>query len=595
MVLDEPNSIGIAWTLPTSWLTERRSAGARHLSPPVRWVMFVHAMPDLDDSSSEPTNEASGPTQPEPPAPAVDTERSLTTRRQFLGLAGAAGFSLLISGTLGCSPEEGAAGGTAATTSTIRPPEPSTTTSTSYPEYFETTQPPSSSTTVQPPPSTEKYPATETPSATIVADVCVVGGGAAGMCAATVAARMGARTVLMEESSVLGGNVTRGLVSFDRVAWGGERMVGGWFAELISRLEEQGDALFPTWDTRYVTPCDADALRATALALAEEAGVDIRLCSEVTGAELVNGRIASVWTHEQGSWAKVFANVFIDCTGDGNLGHMAGCDSWQGDADQGFIQGQTLIFCVSPVDFDRVAEYARTENSQVETYRIVGLRDFMRTLRKDGEVEGSPQEGLLIDRNMWPNMVSISGSETYGDHLKPGGLTEIVAQLQRQNSQIHRGLRERVPGFEGSRIVRVADRPYLREGRRIAGLYQLSATDIQEALKPKDSVARGYYPIDLHRNGNVGIVQSVYLHPGDWYGIPYRCLVAKDVDNLLMAGRCISVSHEALGSTRISPVSMALGQAAGIAAALCVSGVTRPAQVDLDELIAELQQQGALT
>ncbi len=335
---------------------------------------------------------------------------------------------------------------------------------------------PGPETTAYQPPQLAKYPGADAPLAALEADVCVVGGGAAGMSAATVAAGMGARTVLLEESSVLGGNVTRGLVSLDRVAWGGELMVGGWFADLILRLEQQGDARFPGPATHFTTPCDADALRTMALSLAHEAGVDVRFGSKVTWAEVSDRRITSVWAREHGSLVQVSAPLFIDCTGDGNLGHMAGCSYWLGDRDEGSIQGQTLIFCVAPVDFERLAEYARAEGSQVETYRVVGLRSFMRDLRSSGEVEGSPQEGLLIDRNMWPNMVSISGSETYGDHLRPGALSEIVAELERQNRQIHQALYDHVPGFEGSRIVRTADRPYLREGRRLTGYYQLSAT-----------------------------------------------------------------------------------------------------------------------
>ncbi len=406
---------------------------------------------------------------------------------------------------------------------------------------------------------------------------------------------MGARTVLLEESWALGGNVTRGLVSFDRVAWGGELMVGGWFTDIIRRLEQQGDARFPGPSTNFTTPCDADALRAMALTLAQEAGVDIRFGSKATWTEVSDGRIVSVWASEHGSLTHISAPIFIDCTGDGNLGHMAGCGCWLGDGKESSIQGQTLIFCVGPVDYDRLSEYAAAHGSQVETYRIVGLRRFMSDIRRSGEVEGSPQEGLLIDRNMWPDLVSISGSETYGDHLLPGSLAEITAQLQRQNRQIHTALREYVPGFENSRIVRMADRPYLREGRRLTGHYQLSIDDIRKALKPDDSVARGYYPIDLHRDGEVGIVQSVHLRPGDWYGIPYGCIVAQDVDNLLMAGRCISVTHEALGSTRISPVSIALGQAAGIAAALSTRRGVRPAELPPDEVTTELHNQGALT
>jgi glycine/D-amino acid oxidase-like deaminating enzyme len=459
-------------------------------------------------------------------------------------------------------------------------------------------------------PAPNLAPSPEKPSVEIAADVCVVGGGAAGMCAATVAARMGAKVVLVEDSFVLGGNVTRGLVSLDRVGWGGGVMVAGWFAELIRGLAVQGDAVFPGEKTGLITPCDSDALRGRVLSLALEAGVDVRLGSKAIWAEIgVYGEpttgagpgtpggttINAVLVREQTTLTKITAPIFIDCTGDGNLGYLAGSSYWLGEREKGFIQGQTLIFCAGPVNVGQLWSYARAEGSQVEDYRIVGLRHLMQELKSTGAVDAQAQGGMLIDRNLWPNTVSISASEVYGNHLEPGGLAQIVTGLETQNRQIHAALRERVPGFENSRIVRLAERPYIREGRRLAGYYQLSAADIQKALKPDDSIARGYYPVDLHRSGDGGIVQTVYLPAGDWYGIPYRCIVAQDLDNLLMAGRCISVTHEALGSTRISPVSMALGQAAGVAGALCVRKGMRPADLPAAQVRTELHKQGALT
>lgn len=448
----------------------------------------------------------------------------------------------------------------------------------------------------------------EIPSLELSCEICVVGGGAAGMCAATVAARMGVKVVLVEESCVLGGNVTRGLVSLDRVGWGGDLMVAGWYAELIRGLAEEGDAIFPGEATQLTTPCDPDALRRRALALATEAGVDVRLNSKCIGAEVAPAQVAgatgvgmrrmtvrSISTRDQSSLTKVSASVFIDCTGDGNLGYLAGCRYWLGERNTGATQGQTLIFCASPVDLDQLWAYARSEGSQVEGYRIVGLRHLMQELQRTGALDHQAQGGMLIDRQVWPNTVSISASEVYGNHLEPGELARIVAALETQDRQIHEALRERVPGFTDSRILRMAERPYLREGRRLAGYHQLSADDIRKALKPDDSIARGYYPVDLHRAGDGGIVQTVYLERGDWYGIPYRCIVAQDVDNLLMAGRCISVTHEALGSTRISPVSMALGQAAGVAAASSVGRNVRPADLPASIVRTELHRQGALT
>jgi hypothetical protein len=420
---------------------------------------------------------------------------------------------------------------------------------------------------------------------------------------------MGAKVVLVEESFVLGGNTTRGLVSLDRVGWGGDLMVAGWYAGLIRGLAEQGDAVFPGEKTGLTTPCDPDALRRRAISLAREAGVDVRLGSKAIWAEVSGSSppdtlpapqergpevINSILVREQTTLARIRASLFIDCTGDGNLGYLAGSRYWLGDRDSGFIQGQTLIFCAAPVNVDRLWSYARAEGSQVEGYRIVGLRHLMQELQSTGTVDGPAQGGMLIDRHLWPNAVSISASEIYGNHLEPGGLAQIVTALETQNHQIHEALRVRVPGFEDSRIVRLAERPYLREGRRLAGYYQLSAADIQKALKADDSIARGYYPVDLHRSGGGGIVQTVYLSVGDWYGIPYRCIVSRDLDNLLMAGRCISVTHEALGSTRISPVSMALGQAAAIAATLCIRKGVRPADLPASQVRTELHKQGAL-
>jgi len=372
-------------------------------------------------------------------------------------------------------------------------------------------------------------------------------------------------------------------------------MVAGWFSALINRLADRGDAIFPGPRTSFTTPCNPDALRGTALSMARESGVEVRLGTKLVWANVQDRRIVSITALEHGLAVNIEASVFVDCTGEGNLGYAAGNGYWLGDRETGITQGQTLIFCVAPVDIDQLWSYAQAEGSQVEAYRIVGLRHFMSDLRSSGAVAGSAQGGMLIDRHLWPDMVSISASETYGNHLEPGRLAQITAELEAQDYQIHSALKDRVPGFADSRVVRLAERPYLREGRRLVGYHELSATDIEGAVKPPDSIARGYYPIDLHNPGGGGAVQTVYLAAGDWYGIPYRCLVARDVDNLLMAGRCISVTHEALGSTRISQVSIALGHAAGVAAALSSNRSVRPADLPGSDVRRELDQQGALT
>jgi hypothetical protein len=422
----------------------------------------------------------------------------------------------------------------------------------------------------------------------------VVGAGAAGLAAATCAARAGTKALLLEESYKVGGNLTRGLVNLDKVAWGGQVMVGGYFRDLVQTLAVEGQALYPSLENTFSTQCDPDALERKALQFARKVGVDVRLGAQVTGAETDGTLLRAVWAQGQGTSVRITAEVFIDATGDGHLGYLAGHPYWLGDRDHGRVQGQTLIFFAAPVDWGRLSDYVGREGGSVDPNRLVGLRPFMARLKARGGVLADIQSGVLINRNLWPEMVSISASETYQNHLEPGALVKIMEVLSEQNREIHQALSAEVPGFRNSRITRVADRPYLREGRRLVGLCQLSLADIAESRKPPDSIARGWYPVDLHTEDGPAETQTTPFAAGEYYGIPYRCLVARDLENLLMAGRCISVTHEALGSTRISPVSMSLGQAAGMAAALCVRGNLKPARVPVKKIQEEIVRAGGL-
>ena len=529
----------------------------------------------LEDSLEE-KDETTGPT-----APGSEGGPGRTTRRQFLGLAGLAALGLVVES---CTPKS-------ATVTTSSPTTSAPTTSTSSGTAAGTGALGPETSAYQAPAQPNR-PSPESGVTFLAADVCVVGGGAAGMMAAAAAARQGAKTILVEESWELGGNLTRGLVDFDRAAWGGGLMVGGLFAEFVQGLAARGDAVFPSPRTSYATPSDPDALRSAALAMAQRAGVDVRLGTTAVWALTSGGRITSIWTRENAALSEIAASIFIDCTGDGNLGFLAGHPYWLGDRDTGVIQGQTLIFCAGPVDQTALWDFARAEGSAVDDYRIIGLRSVMRDVRASGEVTGSPQSGMLINRNMWRDIVSVSASETYGNHLEPGGLAGICSTLQTQNAQIHKALVDHIPAFKDSRLIRLAERPYLREGRRLVGNYQLTAADVRDGVKAVDSIARGYYPIDMHLPS--GASQTMFQKPGDWYSIPYRCLVASGLDNLLMAGRCISVTHEALGSTRVSPVSTALGHAAGVAAAMAAKARGKPAEIPIGDVQTELLRQGAL-
>ncbi len=444
-----------------------------------------------------------------------------------------------------------------------------------------------------PAPSTTPPPFPDT--LTLDYDVCVVGGGAAGSAAAVSAARMGAHTLLLEESFMLGGNTTRGLVNLDKVAYGGDvPLVRGFFREIVLGMEARGEAVYPTVETHFSVPYDADGLRRALLEVALAAGVDVRLGAQMARVTAEGRAISEVWAIEQGRPLDVRANTYIDCTGDGHLGYLAGNGYWLGDRNHGQVQGQTLIFYAGPVDFERLGSFATETGSLVSAYQVIGLRDQMAKAVANGLIGGTPQRGLLINRTLKEGVVSISGSETYRNHLEPGELSTIASELESQDLQIYEMLHDSIPGFEESSLARLAERPYLREGRRLIGYRVLTGDEVLAGLKPKDSIARGWYPIDLHVSYGAGTFHFGQVKGGDWYGIPYACLVARDLDNLLMAGRCISVTHEALGSTRISPVSMALGQAAGIAAALSSKEGKRPADVAAGAVQSHIVDQDGL-
>ena len=414
------------------------------------------------------------------------------------------------------------------------------------------------------------------------------------MAAATAAARLGVRTLVLETAFSLGGNVTLGLVTPDRIAYGGPPMVAGYFAELFNTLARSGDAIYPSPTTQYSVPYDPDALRREALRMAREAGAEVRLGSTVTFVERVGRQMIAVYAMCQGEPVKVTAKLFLDCTGDGNLGYLAGLPYWLGDRNHGQIQGQTLIFHAAPVNFAELQEYAKSNGSQINDWQVIGLRPVVKQLRKEKRLSRPGQDGLLINKKLAADTVSISGSEVYLNHLVPGGLAEISMALETQNFQLISGLRDLVPGFERARLVRQAERPYLREGRRLVGLAQLTGKDVTAGRKAEDGIARGWYPIDLHVSYDFGPGHFGRPRDGDWYDIPYRAIVARDIDNLLMAGRCISATHEALGSARISPTSMAVGQAAGIAAAQAVNSASMPRDLRVGPLRDEIYAQGGM-
>jgi len=440
------------------------------------------------------------------------------------------------------------------------------------------------------------------------ADVLVVGGGPAGLGAALGAVQAGARVILAERYGFLGGNATAALVmplmSFHTQMptkerrgattllptdhGPGEAVVGGALAKLLARLVSVGGAIPPTLATGYVVPFDPEWFKIVALDLLDEAGVHLlfhAFASGILGESAVEG---VVFETKSGPLA-IRAKVTVDCTGDADVAVQAGTPTEVGRAD-GLVQPMTLMFRMA--EFQRAAFETYVKDNPKEWRGVHGLWDLVRQATAAGELK-LPREDILFFATPHEGEVSVNSTRVtrvLGTDVWDLSYAEWMSR--RQMRQIAEFLRRYVPGFEKAYVMQSGVNVGVRETRRIVGDYQLTADDVLSARKFEDAIARGAYPVDIHNPTGTGTVLK-RLPPGEAYDIPLRSLLPKNADNLIVAGRCISGTHEAHSSYRVMPIVMATGQAAGVTAAIAARRGARPREVSVREIQHELVRQGA--
>jgi hypothetical protein len=279
------------------------------------------------------------------------------------------------------------------------------------------------------------------------------------------------------------------------------------------------------------------------------------------------------------------ARMFVDATGDGDLAALAGCPFEKGRSEDGLAQAMTLCFRVGGVDMDKVPE------GDGKGKREFISRKFIEA-KKKGEIT-NPRHNVLFFRTLRKDVIHFNTTRIVRrDATSTSDLTQAEIEGRRQTEEMVKFLKKEIPGFENSFLEKMAAQIGVRESRRIMGEYVMTEEDITQARKFEDGIARGSYPIDIHSPTGEGTVIK-RLPPGESYDIPYRSLVPKGVDNILIASRCISATHEAHGAIRVMPIVAAIGQAAGTAAALSIRGKTIPRKLDVAKLRAKLIQDGA--
>jgi hypothetical protein len=426
-------------------------------------------------------------------------------------------------------------------------------------------------------------------------DVLVVGGGNAGCAAALAAARNGARVLLGERYGFLGGTATASMVGPWMTFHSGEdRIVGGIAQEIVERLVARGGSPGHIHDASdyvpTITPFDPEIHKALLFEMMRESGVSLLLHAWFLDALLEPGRVAGARFATVGGIVEVTARRTIDATADAYVAASAGVPTQQGDA-RGRVQPASLMFRLSHVDLALLSSYVRQRPEQMRSSlkahertpdalsAVAGLYELWDAARERSAVT-VPRELVSFFATPYADEVTVNMTRVVDvDPLDPDDLTRAEVEARAQVMQLLDFFRRDVPGFAHARIAATATQIGVRESRRIEGEYTLTADDVLRARTFDDAVARSAYPIDIHNPTGSGTTTH-RLAPGASYEIPYRCLVPKTVDDLLVAGRCISTTHEALASTRLTPTVMTLGQAAGTAAALSLQRGVAPRALD---------------
>lgn len=439
-------------------------------------------------------------------------------------------------------------------------------------------------------------------------DVIVVGGGPSGVCAALAAARSGSKVLIVEQYGVLGGMSTMGLVApwmtFHDVK--GNQVVKGIAQEIVEILQKRnmspGHVADTMCETYTVTPFDNEGLKLILAEMCKKEGIDLLFHTFVFGCKKDGRRIESLKAANKDGEISLTAKVFIDGSGDGDIFAMTGCSYELGRPEDHLTMPCTTNFQMYNVDFEKVRDFMiahpedfhfRTDMSLMADGSLPeSISGFFAEWKKGCEELGIniQRERILFFRGIYDDIACINTTRLCGvDATDADSMSNAEFELRKQVYQVAELLNKYVPGFENARILAVAPVVGIREGRRLVGEYVLTGKDVKEARKFDDGIATYGYPIDQHDPAGAGFQMATVLA----YEIPYRTLVPKELDNLLITGRCISCDREAQSSLRTTPGVMAIGEAAGIAASIIAKTGVKAKDVNTKELREILIKNGA--
>jgi len=441
--------------------------------------------------------------------------------------------------------------------------------------------------------------------------VMIIGGGIAGSMAAIAAARMHVSVVLVEEKGCLGGSLTCcGTGPMMTFHAGEKQVIRGIADEVIQRLKAKG--LSPghipdsTGYTYTVTPFDSEGLKRELEVMCIESGVEILYHTVLSSVSLTDKTITHLDLLSCGVHLQATAQVFIDASGDADLLFQSGVPTMQGREEDGKDQPLTMNFKLDHVDIDQIRDLMDREvtlfpllqkkaglEKTAERISCSGFEAIMQKGREDGAISFDRKMVLFFETNT-PNQVIVNMTRIKDiNPVDPFQLSYAEREGRRQVWEIFDFIKKHVPGFDRAELLLSGPNIGVRSSRRLQGVYTLTIEDVLSGRKFSDGIALCGYPVDIH-SCDTKDNKTVFLSDGSYYSLPYRCFVTPKLTNCLATGRIVSATFEAQASLRVSPMCAAMGQATGVAAALCVKNQVNTLQLDTNQLRQKLVEQGAM-
>lgn len=404
-------------------------------------------------------------------------------------------------------------------------------------------------------------------------DLIVVGGGISGVAAAVAAARDGLPVLLIEKYGCLGGAMSMSLVyPFMKYSMQDEKgekklLADGIFTEMRNRWQNYGDSSFETFKMVF-----DDMLT--------EAGVDVLFHTNVYKAECKDKRIQKLYAASKSGILELEADYFIDTTGDGELIAMSGCEYQLGRESDGFCQPMTTCFRVCGVD----EQVFRKDYKMIqEKYKEYKAKNKLT----------NPRENVLLFYGLGDGVIHFNTTRVIKHNpIDPFEISKAEIIARRQVAEMVQFFKEVSKSFEKSSIISIATHIGVRESRKLKGVHILTADEIKSCVDFEDTIALGNYEIDIHNPTGTG-TELYYFKDNEYYKIPYRSLLPKEYENMLVAGRCLSATHEAHSAVRILPICASLGEAAGTAIALAKHTTNNTHNIDIKQLRENLKNKGA--